>query len=188
MDEARLCGSSLPTGPIALPALGRSRPGPKNPTWLWRDSNPRPSDPQSDALTTALRGPVKRSTLIKTTAHVQVWMKRSAWSKQHQQYVTGCRHGHQLHLTITGVGIAQWLERRTRDRKVPGSSPGISGGNTFFSGVNLLCWLVFRYPFYPRVNAVARKQPQSFCQKCRWQATAKTHMHPTNMALNKVTL
>ena len=28
-DEARLCGSSLPIGPIALPALGRSRPGPK---------------------------------------------------------------------------------------------------------------------------------------------------------------
>ena len=32
VDEARLCGSSLPTGPIALPALGRSRPGGKNPT------------------------------------------------------------------------------------------------------------------------------------------------------------
>ena len=57
MDEARLCGSSLPIGPIALPALGRSRPGLKNPTWLWWDSNPRPSDPQSDVLTTALRGP-----------------------------------------------------------------------------------------------------------------------------------
>ena len=34
MDEAQLCCSSLPTGPIALPALGRSRPGLKNPTWL----------------------------------------------------------------------------------------------------------------------------------------------------------
>ena len=64
MDEARLCGSSLPTGPIALPALGRSRPGPKNPTWLWWDSNPRPSDPQSDALTTALRGPVDMRILL----------------------------------------------------------------------------------------------------------------------------
>ena len=32
VDEARLCGSSLPLGPIALPALGRSRPRPKNPT------------------------------------------------------------------------------------------------------------------------------------------------------------
>ena len=27
-----------------------------------------------------------------------------------------------------GAGIAQWLERRTRDRKVPGSSPCRSGG------------------------------------------------------------
>ena len=26
------------------------------------------------------------------------------------------------------TSIAQWLERRTRDRKVPGSSPGRSGG------------------------------------------------------------
>ena len=30
--------------------------------------------------------------------------------------------------TSRGAGIAQWLERRTRDRKVPGSSPGRSGG------------------------------------------------------------
>ena len=33
-DEARLCGSSLPIGPIALPTLGRSRPGLKNHTRL----------------------------------------------------------------------------------------------------------------------------------------------------------
>ena len=32
VDEAELCGSSLPTGPIALPAPGRSQPGLKNPT------------------------------------------------------------------------------------------------------------------------------------------------------------
>ena len=30
-----------------------------------------------------------------------------------------------------GAGIAQWLERRTRDRKVSGSSPGRSGGRIF---------------------------------------------------------
>ena len=71
------------------------------------------------------------------------------------------------------AGIAQWLERRTRDRKVPGSSPGRSGGRSFFSRVNFLCWLLFRYPFHPRVPAVARKRPRSFCQKCRWQVTAK---------------
>ena len=32
---------------------------------------------------------------------------------------------------------------------------------------------VFRYPVHPRVTAVARKRPRSFCQKCGWQVTAK---------------
>ena len=31
-------------------------------------------------------------------------------------------------------GIAQWLERRTRDRKVAGLNPCWSGGRIFFSG------------------------------------------------------
>ena len=29
------------------------------------------------------------------------------------------------------------------------------------------------YAFHPHVTAVARKRPWSFCQKCRWQVTAK---------------
>ena len=73
----------------------------------------------------------------------------------------------------TGAGIAQWLERRTRDRKVAGSNPCRSGGRILFSRVNFLCWLLFRYPFHPHVTAVARKRPRSFRQKCRWQVTAK---------------
>ena len=72
-----------------------------------------------------------------------------------------------------GAGIAQWLEHQTHDLKVPGSSPGRSGGRIFFSRVNFLCWLLFRYLFHPRVTAVARKRSQPFCQKCRWQFTAK---------------
>ena len=72
-----------------------------------------------------------------------------------------------------GTGIAQWLERRTRDWKVPGSNPCRSGGRFFFSRVDFLCWLWCRYPFHPRVTAVARKRSRSFCQKCRWQVTAK---------------
>ena len=39
------------------------------------------------------------------------------------------------------AGIAQWLERRTRDWKVPGSNPCRSGGRIFFSRVDFLCWL-----------------------------------------------
>ena len=34
---------------------------------------------------------------------------------------------------------SQWLERRTRDRKVAGSNPCRSGGRIFFSRVNFLC-------------------------------------------------
>ena len=52
-------------------------------------------------------------------------------------------------------------------------NPCWSGGIIFFSRVDFLCWLLFRYPFYPRVTAVARKRSRSFCQKCRWQVTAK---------------
>ena len=37
-----------------------------------------------------------------------------------------------------------------------------------------LCVLtLLRCPFRPRVNAVARKRPRSFCQKCRWQVIPK---------------
>ena len=79
------------------------------------------------------------------------------------------------HCGRMGSGIAQWLERRTRDWKVVGSNPCKSGGRIFFSRVNFLCWLLFQYPFHPRVTAVAHKRSQSFCQKCRWQVTAE---HP----------
>ena len=34
---------------------------------------------------------------------------------------------------------AQWLERRTRGRKVAGLSPGMRGGRTFLSRVDFVC-------------------------------------------------
>ena len=74
-----------------------------------------------------------------------------------------------------GVGITQWLERRTRNRKFAGSNPCWSGGRIFFSKVNFLCWVLFRYPFHFRVTAVAHKRPRSFCQKYRWQLQLNTH-------------
>ena len=76
------------------------------------------------------------------------------------------------YISFTGAGIAQWSERRTCVRKVAGSNPCRSGGIIFFSTVNFLCWFLYRYSFHPRVTAVARKRPRSFCQKCRWQITA----------------
>ena len=71
------------------------------------------------------------------------------------------------------VGIAQWLECRTHDRKVTGSNRYWSSGRIFFSRVNFLCYSYFGICSTPCVTAVACKRSQSFCQKCRWQVTAK---------------
>ena len=74
---------------------------------------------------------------------------------------------HNFQGSLAEEGIAQMLERRTRDRKVPGSSPGRSGGRIFFSRFNFLCCLLFRYPFDPSVTAAARKRSRSVCQRNR---------------------
>ena len=81
--------------------------------------------------------------------------------------------------SVMGVGIAQWLERRTRDWKVAGSNPCRSGGRIFFSRVDYLCWLLFRYLFHPHVTAVAHKRSWSFCQV---QVTVK-HAYTLHMWL-----
>ena len=44
-----------------------------------------------------------------------------------------------LLLLHSRAGMAQWLERRTRDWKVAGSNPCRSGGRIFFSRVDFLC-------------------------------------------------
>ena len=85
-------------------------------------------------------------------------------------------------LLLFGVGIAQLLEHWTHDRKFAGSNHCRSSGRIFSSRVNFLCWLLFQYPFHPFVTAVARKRSRSFCQKCRWQVTAK-HAYTLRMWL-----
>ena len=82
--------------------------------------------------------------------------------------------------TSPGMGITGWLECQTHDWKVVGSNPCGGGGRIFFSRVNFLCWVLFQYPFHPCVTVVAHKRSQSFCQKCRWQVTAK---HPCTICL-----
>ena len=40
---------------------------------------------------------------------------------------------------VIDFGMACWLERRTRDRKVASSNSGGSGGRIFFSRVKFVC-------------------------------------------------
>ena len=78
-------------------------------------------------------------------------------------------------MTRGGAGIAQWLEHQTHDRKVVGLNPCRSSGINFFSGVNFLCWLLFQYPFYPCVIAVACKRSWSVCQSAGGRLQINTH-------------
>ena len=90
--------------------------------------------------------------------------------------------------TLRGAGIAQWLERWTRDRKVAGTNPCWSVGIIFSPGSTFRVNSYFGIrstpppPPPPRVTAVARKRPWSFCQKHRWQVTAK-HAYTLRMWL-----
>ena len=78
-------------------------------------------------------------------------------------------------LTGTPVGSGDGSVVRAPEcvSKVAGSNLCRDGGRIFFSRVNFLCWLLFRYLFHSHVTAVACERPRSFCQKGRWQVTAK---------------
>ena len=52
-------------------------------------------------------------------------------------------------LTIPGAGIAHWLERQTRDRKVASSNPGRNGEGMFFLQSQLCVLTLIRCPFHP---------------------------------------
>ena len=93
-----------------------------------------------------------------------------------------CRKRKNTPTGTVSLVAGRWLECRTHDWKVAGSNPCWSGGRIFFSRVNFLCWLLFQYPFHPCVTTVARKRPWSFCQKRRWQVTAK-HAYTLRMWL-----
>ena len=51
--------------------------------------------------------------------------------------------------------------------------PAGAAGEFFSPKLNFVCVLFNRCSFHPRVTAVARKRPRSFCQKCSWQVTPK---------------
>ena len=83
---------------------------------------------------------------------------------------------------IWGAGIAQWLERQTRDRKVLGLSPSRSGGRISSPGSAFCADSYFGIHSTPHVTTVACKRSRSCCQKCRWQVPAK-HAYTLHMLL-----
>ena len=63
--------------------------------------------------------------------------------------------------------------------KGPGFNSPHEWQENFLLRVNFLCWLLVWFPPpHPHpptrpITTVARKRSESFCQKCRWQVTAK---------------
>ena len=108
---------------------------------------------------------------------IRVWSRNTCLVKDYL-----FRQGLPVSSKRTRGGDSLVVRRRTGDWKVARSNPCWRGGRIFFSMVDFLCWLLFRYPFHPRVTAVARKRSRSFCQKCRWQVTAK-HAYTLRMWL-----
>ena len=78
------------------------------------------------------------------------------------------------------VGIACWLERRTRDRKVASSNPGRSGWRIFCSRVNLVCWLFIRCPFHPRLRQWHVKDPGHSAKSAGDRLHLNTHTSLTH--------
>ena len=62
------------------------------------------------------------------------------------------------------AGIARWLERRIRNRKVASSNPGRSGGRIFFSRVNSVCWLLLDVRSTPVLLQWHVKKPDHFAK------------------------
>ena len=69
-------------------------------------------------------------------------------------------------------GIACWLDRRFVISRLRVRIPAGAAGE-FSSPESTLCADSYSVSVPPRVTAVARKRPRSFCQKCWWQVTPK---------------
>ena len=91
-------------------------------------------------------------------------------------------------LFFRGAGIACWLERRTRDRKVAGSNPGRSGGRIFFSRVNFVCWLLFGVRSTPVLPHWHVKDPGHCAKSAGGSLHPNTHTSLIQRSRNGLTM
>ena len=85
-------------------------------------------------------------------------------------------------------GIACWLERRTRGRKVAGWNPGRSGGRIFFSTVNFACWLLFGVRSTPVLPQWYVKDPGHSAKSTGGRLRLNTHTPLTHRSRSGLTM
>ena len=91
-------------------------------------------------------------------------------------------------LTTIGSGIACWLERRSRDRKVASSNPGRRSGRIFFSRVNFVCWLLFGVCSTPELPQWHVKDPGHSAKSSGGRVHLNTHTPLTQRSRNGLTM
>ena len=96
------------------------------------------------------------------------------WNQFQQCSIPHGREARNMPVVCTGAGDSSVVRAPDSWSKGHGFESLQERREKFSSPGSTSCgWLLFRCPFHPRVTAVARKRPRSFCQKCRWQVTAK---------------
>ena len=76
---------------------------------------------------------------------------------------------------VIDFGMACWLERRTRDRKVASSNSGRSGGRIFFSRVNFVCRLLVDVRSTPVLPQWHVKDPDHSAKSAGCRLRLHTH-------------
>ena len=87
-----------------------------------------------------------------------------------------------------GAGIVQWLEHRTCDRKVAGSNPCWSGGRIFLLRGQLSVLTLISVSVPPPCYRSSTKKTPLTLPQVPVAGYSYTHIHPTYVALNEVTL
>ena len=91
-------------------------------------------------------------------------------------------------MDATSNGIACWLERRTRHRKVASSNPGRNGGRIVFSRVNCLCRLLFGVRSTPVLPQLCVKDPGHSARSAGDRLLLNTHTPLTRRSRNGLTM
>ena len=86
-----------------------------------------------------------------------------------------------------GAGVACWLERQTRDRKVASSNPGRSGGRIFFSRVKFVCCLLFGVRSTPVLPQWHVKDPGHSAESAGGRLHLNTHTPLTQRSRSGLT-